>query len=152
MFERYKVKNDDTLSMIAKNFDTTTEYLKNINDIYFADNLREGMDLIVPLSKEKYYDVTKIKKGDKLLKIAKDLNVNPKLFASMNGLDEYDYLYDNQEVLVPKENYSYYITSEGDTIKTVAEIFNISRDRLLSQNETIYLLKDQIIVNKKISR
>lgn len=152
MFDRYKVKNDDTLSLIAKNFSTTPEYLRSINDIYFLDNLREGMDLIVPKNKEQYYDVVKIKNGGSIEKIAREYNVNPKLFMSMNGLDEEDYVYKNQEVLIPKSNYSYYITSAGDTMASVAKTFDISRDRLFSQNNTIYLLPEQIIVNKKISR
>lgn len=152
MFERYKVKKDDSLNMIAKNYGTSQEYLRSINDICFLDNLREGMDLIVPKSREQYYDVVKVKKGGSIEKIAREYNINPKLFQSMNGLDEDDYIYDSQEILIPKKNYSYYITSAGDTITSVAKIFDISRDRLYSQNETIYLLPEQIIVNKKISR
>lgn len=151
MFDRYKVRSDDTLSMIAKNFSTSTDYLKSINDIYFLDNLREGMDLIVPKNKEKYYDVVRIKNGGSIQKIAREYNINPKLLESMNGFDSEDYIYKNQEILIPKKNYSYYITSEGDTLATVAKTFDVSKDRLLSQNDTIYLLKDQIIVNKKIN-
>lgn len=151
MFERYKVKNDDSLSLIAKNYDTTEDYLRNINDIYFVDNLREGMDLIVPKSRDKYYDVVKIKNGGSIEKIAKEYNINPTLLESMNGLDSDDYIYNNQEILIPKKNYSYYITSAGDTIESVAKVFDVSRDRLYSQNSVIYLLPEQIIVNKKIS-
>lgn len=151
MFERYKVKNDDSLSLIAKNYDTTEDYLRNINDIYFVDNLREGMDLIVPKSRDRYYDVIKIKNGGSIEKIAKEYNINPTLLESMNGLDSDDYIYNNQEILIPKKNYSYYITSAGDTIESVAKVFDVSRDRLYSQNSVIYLLPEQIIVNKKIS-
>ncbi len=150
MFERYKVKSEDTISLIAKKFNTNIEMLKNINDIYFLDNIREGMDLIVPKVNEQYYEVVKIKKDGKIIDVSKMLNVNPNLFAKMNGFDLDDYIYLNQEVIVPKPQYSYYITSEGDTIKTACDILNISKDRLLSQNQTIYLLPDQILVNKKI--
>lgn len=150
MFERYKIKKGDTISLIARQHGVSKEYLKSINDIYFLDNIREGQDLIVPKSVEKYYNVEICKKSGSIKDIAREYNVNPKLFVYINGLNTDDYIYINQEILLPKENYSYYITSEGDTVKTTAEIFNISRDRLLSQNDTIYLLKDQIIVNKKL--
>ncbi|MFI3261144.1 MAG: LysM peptidoglycan-binding domain-containing protein [bacterium] len=150
MFDRYKVKKDDTLSLIAKKFDTTEDYLKSINDLYYVSNLTNGMDIIVPKNKDKYYDVIKINNPGSVSNISEQVNVNPKLFASMNGLDIQDYIYKNQEVLVPKKNYSYYITSEGDTLQSISEIFDISKNRLLSQNEVIYLLADQIIVNKKI--
>lgn len=150
MFDRYKIENEDTITLIAKKFGTTTENLKTINDIYSLENLRVGSDIIVPKIDEVYYNVKKIKKGGSLQKIAKELNINPNLFASMNGFNITDYIYNNQEVLIPKSDYSYYITSEGDTIKTASEIFGVSKERILSQNQTIYLLRDQIIANKKI--
>lgn len=151
MFDRYKVMEDDTLSLIALKYGTTENFLRSINDMYYADNLFEGMDLIVPKNVEKYYDVIRIKKGGSLENISKELNINPSLFASMNGLEISDYIYNKQEVLIPKSNYSYYITSDGDTIESVSKIFDISKNRLLSQNETMYLLGNQIIVNKKIN-
>ena len=60
-----------------------------------------------------------------------------------------DYIYPNQEILIPKSGYSYYITAEGDTLDTVADVFQITKDKLLNQNKVIYLLKDQIMVNKR---
>lgn len=60
-----------------------------------------------------------------------------------------DYIYPNQEILIPKSGYSYYITKEGDTIDIASEIFKTSKERLLKYNTSIYLLPGQIIVNKK---
>lgn len=152
MFERYKVTTEDTLDFIAKKFGTTEEYLKSINDLYFTENLREGTDLIVPISKDNYYNVEKSKYEGSIDYVSEKYNVNPRLFEYMNGLDNHDYIYMNQNILIPKSNYSYYITQAGDTIKSVAEIFNISKDRLYNQNQVIYLLDNQIIVNKKIGK
>lgn len=151
MFERYKVQKDDSLSLIAKNHSTTIDYLKSINDLYFVDNLREGMDLIVPQSNEKYFEVVKIKNGAPLETVAKEYNVNPKLLASLNGLDISDYIYKKQEIMIPKKNYSFYITSEGDTLESISKTFGIQKERLLNQNKTIYLLPEQLIINKKIN-
>ncbi len=150
MFDRYKVKNGEDLLLIAKKFNTTPDFIKDINDIYFVENLRAGMDIVVPKNRETYFEIYKIEQGDTLYKIARDYNVNPDLLANMNGLDINDYIYPNQELLIPKTNYSYYITSEGDTLNTVTKTFDISKERLLDQNQTIYLLPGQIIVNKKL--
>ena len=60
-----------------------------------------------------------------------------------------DYIYPNQEILIPKSGYSYYITKDGDTLDTVSDTFNITQSKLLENNPTIYLLAGQILVKKK---
>lgn len=149
MFDKYRVKANEDLKSIAEKFGTTPDVLKNINNIYFDSDVREGMDLIVPQNKEQYFNYYTIESGDSLYKIAQKYNINPTLLAKLNGLNMEDYIYPNQEILIPKSGYSYYITAEGDTLDTVADVFNISKERLLNQNETIYLLKDQVLVAKR---
>lgn len=149
VYDRYKIKEGDTLDKIASDFNTTTEVLKNINNLFYLDEARVGLDIIVPKNKAEYFDFYKIEKGDTLYKIAEEYNINPELLASMNGLDMKDYIYPNQELLIPKGGYSYYITKEGDTLETVSDVFKITKDRLLNQNQTIYLLEGQILVNKR---
>jgi LysM repeat protein len=148
MFDRYKIEKGESLETIAKKFNTTSDVLKDINNLYYLDNFREGTDIIVPKNAEKYYDYYLIEKGDSLYKIGQKYNINPELLASLNGLDMKDYIYPNQQILIPKAGYSYYITKEGDTINTVSSMFNITNDRLVNQNQTIYLLGGQILVNK----
>ena len=60
-----------------------------------------------------------------------------------------DFIYPNQEIMIPKSGYSYYITAEGDTLDTVADIFGISKEQLVDRNDAIYLLKDQVLVTKR---
>ena len=67
----------------------------------------------------------------------------------MNGLNMEDYIYPNEEILIPKNNYSYYITKQGDTLNIVAEMFKTNIPNLLENNRTIYLAEGQILVNKK---
>ncbi len=149
MYDKYTVKANDTLQSIANKFNTKSEILMDINNIYFPDELRADMEIIVPKNKEQYFTVYTIESGDSLYKIAQKYNINPTLLASLNGLNMDDYIYPNQQILVPKSGYSYYITAEGDTLDTVANIFKISKLDLLNQNETIYLLKDQVLVTKR---
>lgn len=101
------------------------------------------------VKKDTYFDYYTITTGDNLYKISKKYNINPNLLASLNGLDINDYIYPGQVLLIPNQNYSYYITKEGDTIKSVSNTFNISEDKLINNNKTIYLLEGQMLVNKK---
>lgn len=98
---------------------------------------------------KEYYKYYTVKKGDSLYKIAKNYNVNPELIANINGLDIGDYIYPNEELLIPNTDYSYYITKEGDTLKGVANIFETTQNNIIKENNTIYLMAGQLIVNKK---
>ena len=149
MFDKYRIKPNDSLKTIAEKFNTKPEILMDINNIYFPEELRVGMDIVVPKNKEQYFNYYTIEAGDSLYKIAQKYNINPTLLASLNGLNMNDYIYPNQEILIPKSGYSYYITAEGDTLDTVADTFKISKLDLLNQNETIYLLKDQVLSTKR---
>ena len=66
-----------------------------------------------------------------------------------NGIKKDEYIYPKQELMIPKEGYSYYITAEGDTLREVINVFNTSYEKLLKENKTIYLLPEQLIVLKK---
>ena len=91
MFDRYSLKSGETLDSVAKMFNTNIETLKDINNIYFEDQVRQGMDIIVPKNKEQYFNYYVIESGDNLYGIARRYNINPELLASMNGLDMDDY-------------------------------------------------------------
>lgn len=146
MFDKYSLKKGETLDSVAKKFFTDVDTLKDINNIYFDDSVRAGMDIIVPKNKEQYFNYYVIEKGDTLYEIARKYNINPELLASMNGLEMEDYIYPNQEILIPKSGFSYYITKEGDTIDMVATIFKENKENLLNNNEIVYLLPGQIMV------
>ena len=96
-----------------------------------------------------YFTYYTIEKGDNLYEIARKYNINPKLLAAINGIKDDEYIYPNQELLIPKSGYSYYITAEGDTLSGVSEAFKTSPENMLKYNRTIYLLPDQILVYKR---
>lgn len=95
-----------------------------------------------------YFTYYTIEKGDNLYAIARKYNINPKLLAAVNGIEDDEYIYPNQELLIPKSGYSYYITAEGDTLGAVANAFKTNIGGLVEQNKTIYLLPEQILVYK----
>jgi len=98
--------------------------------------------------KNTYFTTYTIEKGDNLYEISRRYNINPKLLASVNGLESNEYIYPGQELIIPKSGYSYYITGEGDTLKGVADAFKTNSTELLHFNKNIFLLPDQILVYK----
>jgi len=149
MFDKYIVKNGESLDNIAKKLNTNLNYLQEINNIYYTSDLRAGMEIMIPKNTKSYFEFYTIEKGDTLYGIARRYNINPNLLASLNGLNLEDYIYPEQEILIPKSNYSYYITAEGDTLSQVADMFNATTNKVLEENETVYLLAGQLFVHKK---
>ena len=96
-----------------------------------------------------FYSYYIIKTGDTLYKIAREFDMNPKLIAELNGLKLDDYIYPNETLKIPKKGVQYYITKENDTLKEVSKIFGKTQNDLVSQNETIYLLPQQMIFYKE---
>ncbi len=148
MYDKYLIQSGDSLETIAKKFNTKGDVILELNNIPFPDMLRAGKEIIVPINKEQYFEYYTIQKGDTLYEIARKYNINPELLALLNGLNSQDYIYPNQEILIPKSNYSYYVTKDGDTIDIVAQKFNQSPRELINTNETIYLQAGQLLVKK----
>ncbi len=149
MFEKYRVQGNETIDEIARKFHTNRSYIEDLNNLYSNETLREGMDIIVPKNKEKYFDTYTINSGDSLYGISRKYNINPTLLAALNGLNMDDYIYPNQVLLLPVSNYSYYITKDGDTLDIVADMFKKNKDAIIRENETVYLMPGQILVSSR---
>lgn len=96
------------------------------------------------------YDNYIIKKGDTLFGISKQYNVNPELLSLINGLNMNDYIYENQEILIPKSGYSYYLTKSGDNLTDVLKLFNVNYDNFLKTNDKILLEEGQLFAYKRL--
>lgn len=148
MYRVYQVQEGETLESIARQLNTTIQNLKKINGIQ-NDNmfLRPGSFLIVPMVDDRFQTYV-VKKGDNLYAIAREYDVNYDTLLKLNGLEDADIIYPDQEILIPNKNYQFYITQEGDTISSVANTLKVKPTDLLNQNETIYLEQDQLIIYK----
>ena len=124
MFDRYVVKYDDTLDKIASKFETMPSIIRDINNLYSGE-IREGMELVVPKENKEYFNYYTVVSGDTLYGIARRYNINPELLSSINGINQNDYIYPDQQILIPKSGYSYYITASGDTLDTVSNTFKV---------------------------
>ena len=148
MYDKYLIKEGETLEDIASKFNTSVDMILNINDIYSREYLRAGEEIIVPKNQESYFTYYTLNQGDTLYQIARKYNINPSLLALLNGLNMEDYIYPNQRLIIPKSGYSFYITKDGDTLEIVRDKFNKNLGEILKYNETIYLLPGQLMINK----
>ena len=148
MYDKYLIKEGETLEDIASRFNTSVDMILNINDIYSREYLRAGEEIIVPKNQESYFTYYTVNQGDSLYQIARKYNINPSLLALLNGLNMEDYIYPNQRLIIPKSGYSFYITKDGDTLEIVRDKFNKNWEDILKYNETIYLLPGQLKINK----
>ena len=105
-------------------------------------------DNLPPKVNNEYFDYYTITKGDTLYKIANDNKISPTLLAELNGLNETDYIYPNQVLLIPKSGTLLYITTTGDILSEISKGLNIDITELMRQNPNIYLQPEQLIVYK----
>lgn len=147
MYDKYTVGYKESLNDIASRFNTTKEKLMSINNLYDEVMLRAGMDIAVPVNND-YFTTYTVNKGDNLYAIARRYNINPTLLAALNGLNMDDYIYPNQKIMIPKSGYSFYITTDGDTLSIVADKFKRDVADIIKMNQTIYLLPGQLMINK----
>lgn len=148
MYDKYLIKEGETLEDIASRFNTSVDMILSINDIYSREYLIAGEEIIVPKNQESYFTYYTVNQGDSLYQIARKYNINPSLLALLNGLNMEDYIYPNQRLIIPKSGYSFYITKDGDTLEIVRDKFNKNWEDILKYNETIYLLPGQLMINK----
>ena len=100
--------------------------------------------------KREMYDNYIIKKGDTLFGISKQYNINPELLSLVNGLNINDYIYENQEILIPKSGYSYYFTKSGDNLNDILNLFKVDYKDFIKVNDKILLEEGQLLAYKRV--
>ena len=143
----YVVQEGDTIISIAEKFGKRIiDIIKenNLEDVYY---LTPGQELKIP-NKRSGFTYYTVKKGDNLYQISKKYNISLENLALINGLENNEYIYPGQQLLVPEEGTFTYITKEGDTLINLANELGISQDRLILYNDYIYLLPEQLIAYK----
>lgn len=147
MYRVYQVQVNDTLETIANMLNTSIDNLKKINGIKNDVNLMPGSFLIVPVTDDRF-TIYSVKKGDTIYSIAQANGLNEDLLLMVNGLNKEDYIYPNQEIIIPSKNYKYYVTKEGDTLASIVNDLKIDYNTILKNNDEIRLEEDQLIIYK----
>lgn len=149
MYKFYNVQPGETLEDIAKKNATTIDELRKVNGWYTNYDINVGEQLVVPETRQQLFDKYIVIKGDTLYDIARKYNVTVDNLALLNGLDKQDFIYPGQEILVPKSDVRFYVTKAGNTITSVADVFETTIEELIAQNEVMYLLPEQLLIYKK---
>ena len=148
MYQIYQVQGNDSLASIAGKFNTTMEELRRLNGTGFNHMLFPGNYIVVPNAKDSIYTTYVVEQGDTLYSIAQKTGTDVQMLLILNGLDENNFIYPGQEMLIPNNDIGVYLT-EQDTLSGISEKLGISIKDLIDQNDTIYLLPEQIIVYRK---
>ena len=61
-----------------------------------------------------------------------------------------DYIYENQELLIPKSGYSYYLTKRGDNLNDILDLFNLNYEDFNKINNRILLDDGQLFAYKRV--
>ena len=138
MYKIYQVGNE-TLNDIAAKFNTTIEALEKLNGI---QSVIPGSYIIIPNTESSDYTTYIVKPGDNLYAIARAYQVDYPTLLKINGLDENDYIYPDQKIMIP--NSKIYVTNEQEKISDILNNLNIKLDNIKNL-EDLYLVKDQII-------
>lgn len=145
MYKVYQVQNGDTIDRIANLFHTSTDMVRKLNGITGNVMLRPGSFLIVPMEEESLFDTYIVQKGDNMYALARTYNVDYDMLLELNGLDSDDYIYPEQEILIPKKGVKMYRVKDGDTIESVTNNLNTNYEELSKQNQNLFLMPDQIL-------
>lgn len=153
MYKIYRLENTQTLEEIANNLGVELDTLEMINGIDGNMLINEGEEIIIPAeSMMGNYNQYTVKKGDSIYAIAKKYNVDYKKLLALNGLEEADYIYPNQQIIIPRSNLDMYVTEQNDTIESIINKLNTNIQDIMDQNATIYILPNQAIIYKNENR
>ena len=149
MYEIYTIMSGDTWDSIADKYGTTVGILRQINGIVGDYEVMTGTQIVVPVLRKQPYQYYTVKKGDTLEKIARENGVEYSLVLMLNGLDDGDYIYPNQTIMLPKKGIDVYLTMENDTLDYVLKKKGVTIEELMRENENIYLRPEQVLIFKE---
>lgn len=149
MYKVYQVLPGEELRSIADKLDMEMQVLCELNGITEDFKVRAGENIVIPNNKANLFQTYRVKTGDSLFEIGKRYGISANDLALLNGIEVNDYIYPNEEILIPRDRVQIYITKEGDTLTSVSHHFETLPERLQMENENIYLLPEQLLVFKK---
>ena len=146
MYKIYQIESGDTLDTIARKTNTNIENLIKING--FNNDYMPGVgNLMIVPNNDEIFTTYIVKIGDNVYSIARMYNIDPTTLLMINGLNKDDYIYPNQEILVPNENTMIYINKEGDTVNDVLNNLGVDLETLVKENNKIFVEEDQLMIH-----
>lgn len=149
MYKIYQVEYGDTIDIIARKTGSTSDIIKNINGFNNDSDLVVGSLIIVPNQGNGIFKIYKIKQGDSIYSIARLNNVDPDTLLLLNGLSKNEYIYPNQEIMIPNSDVEIYVTKQGDTIESIINNLGTDANTFNKENGKLFVLEDQLVIRKK---
>ncbi|KJY82329.1 murein transglycosylase [Vibrio galatheae] len=160
---RYKVKSGDSLSVLAKKYNTTSQVIRNANHLT-GNNIRVGQHLMIPTSTRddqayalsaanrlaKTQATTRgqfklthtVRSGESLWSIARANKVSHQSLAKWNGMGPKDTLRVGQKLVIWKNSSDgaiirtvFYNVRTGDTISGIASKFRVKSNDIVKWND-----------------
>lgn len=136
----YTVKSGDSLYSIARNYGTTINVLKDVNNLT-SDTLSNGQVLKIPGKSDeniKNYINYTVKPGDSLYKIAGLYETSVNEIKNINGLLNNN-LEINQVLKIPttssnQVNYINYKVKSGDSLYQIANLYDVTVNEIKNLN------------------
>ena len=145
----YIVKKGDTLSQIARNFNTTVSTITSLNPNIQNPNLiyiGQKITLISNTSNNNLNTLYIVQKGDTLSKIANKYNTTVQQLVSLNGIKNPNLIYPNQKIIINSNSENntsngenscgkiLYKIKYGDTLSALANKYNSSISEIAKLN------------------
>ncbi len=146
----YTVQSGDSLSVIARDYNTTTDFIKQLNGLT-SDIIYVSQTLKVPGTKENMPTSYVVLSGDTLSEIAKKHDISVEALKQTNNLTS-DIIYIGQRLQITKNYQSpiqtdTYTVISGDSLSKIAKQFDVTVTDLRTANN---LSSDIIYVGQKL--
>ena len=136
-FDTYIVQSGDSLSSLARRFNTTVEVLQEANNIIHPGLLDAGQRLLVPADASAYVELYEVQPGDTLFSISKRFNTSIGLLQGLNDIADRQSIFVGQTLAVPSANQDKlqnHVVGADESLFSIARRYNTTVSVLRSLN------------------
>lgn len=161
VWQKHKIKSGDSLSVIARNYKTSSTAIKSLNGMR-SSNIRAGSTILIPIPADAYQSVKhtqlatqtstpnlnnqtstqlsgyhSVKSGDSLWKLAKNYQVSTKQIRAWNGLDSNTTLQIGQKLKIYSDQFGKKIVhtiQPGESLWIVAKKYQVNTQKIALWN------------------
>lgn len=141
----YQVQEGDTWQSVAHDFQVLEADLYRLNPEKYGTPLVPGDTIVIPTVNTAPFQYYEVQKGDTLSAIAKKFYSTPQILGKLNNLEDLNYLFPGEKLIVPRPGVVAYITEPGDTLKSISDLYDIDPKEIIVYSSKIYLLPNQLI-------
>ncbi len=147
------IQKGDTLTKLAEENNLTIREIMDANNIFDANQLKQGQTLKLPI-KESDYKIHTVKKGESITEISKIYNLKKEELIELNNITSPDSIYVGQKLSIPFDGFKSEPNNNEQKLKSnpseISSTENLkpniltnssqtnSQDSVISHNETSY--------------